>query len=661
MDIFFVISGFLITGIVYREIVDNTSAKQLIINFYERRARRILPALFIVFLFTFIASFLWYFPVDYMRYAKSLIASNLFSSNFLFWSELGYFNAGSEIKPLLHTWSLSVEEQFYIVFPIILFCIALFDRKRVRVWLICFFFISFIMSVYTSYEYASVSFYWSPLRAWELLAGSLVALNIFPKASSTRFSNIFAFAGFALILWSLFLFDRFTVFPGTSALLPVLGTALIIEAGKEDHETIVKTFMGCRPMVFTGKISYSLYLWHWPIIVYYKHHKTAPLSLADITLILLLTFIAAYVSWRFVEQPFRNRRFLQKRTIFGLSGVGMLLFCILGAVALSDGGWGGRFSAEVMRIAKYGKNFDGEIYRMLNSDEPTEPVISKGSHSPKFALMGDSHAGVLFNEFERIAKDRNEAIENYTIGGHPPIIEVRSNRKGRHAWFRKSFEKVVHNHQIKVVYLGARWPVYVYGECTLDGRLTGMPLLKDENGKTYKGKKQLQLFEMKVCKTVRILRDFGKEVVLIHDVPEAGYDVPKKLAFMKYKGKDPSNFYIDESFYLQRNGEINKILTRIAEKENAYIIKPGEILKSDFGYLLYVNTECLYFDNAHLSLSGARFVSSSLENSISRMLAIIKNDEHNSKSKFTYGFYDSMNKKIKYFPINKFQISRRQW
>ena len=228
VDIFFVISGFLITSIILKEInADNFS----ISRFYERRVRRIFPALFFVLAFTLIASYIIFYYKDFEAFGESLIATTLFASNILFWSQSGYFDTVATTKPLLHTWSLAVEEQFYIFFPLLLVAINRVSKSRYFGWLLCISLCSFFASIYGIYNHPVATFYLVPTRAWELLFGSLFAIGVIPELQSNFHRNILSILGLGFIAFSVFVYTELTLFPGVAALAPVMGAGMIIYSG----------------------------------------------------------------------------------------------------------------------------------------------------------------------------------------------------------------------------------------------------------------------------------------------------------------------------------------------------------------------------------------------------------------------------------------------
>ena len=305
VDVFFVISGYLITSILLSELEQD---KFSILRFYERRARRILPALMLVVLCCLPFAWLWLFPADMKDFGESVVAVATFSSNILFWWESGYFETAGELKPLLHTWSLAVEEQFYIFFPPILFLLWKLGRNTMIGVCVLALMVSLGLSHWAAYHKPDANFFLLPTRAWELLIGSLCAFWLQKREVSEGaiLNQLVSLAGLGAIMASVFLFDEKTPFPSLYALLPTVGTAMVIlTAGKG---TLTKSLLSLPPMVGIGLISYSAYLWHQPIFAFARHRLLEPPTLPLMLVLGVVSFLLAFLSWKYVEAPFRKRR-----------------------------------------------------------------------------------------------------------------------------------------------------------------------------------------------------------------------------------------------------------------------------------------------------------------------------------------------------------------
>jgi peptidoglycan/LPS O-acetylase OafA/YrhL len=332
VDIFFVISGYLITSIIVKDIADGDFS---IINFYERRARRILPALFFVILISLPFAYYIQLPSELKNYSQSLFSVTVFSSNIFFWLTSGYFSTASELKPLLHTWSLAVEEQFYIFFPIYLLLVWRFRKRWVLASIITLGVISLALAQWASDTMPDAAFYLLPTRAWELMIGASVAIILLysgPKktiALNQKLTNeLLSCLGLVMIFIAILLYDRNTPFPSFYTLVPTIGTALIIASSTSN--TLTGRLLGSSPLVGIGLVSYNAYLWHQPIFAFTRAYKlSAPSSL----LLLLLSFccfLLAYISWRYIEKPFRSEKQFSRKQVFQFSIAVSSIFASIG-------------------------------------------------------------------------------------------------------------------------------------------------------------------------------------------------------------------------------------------------------------------------------------------------------------------------------------------
>lgn len=341
VDIFFVISGYLITNILLSE---KKSGEFSLIKFYERRARRILPALFFVLFACLPMAWIWLVPTDMKSFSQSLIAVSGFASNILFYSNTGYFDTAAEWKPLLHTWSLAVEEQYYLFFPLIL----MFTGKLGQRWLLA----TLVILAGASLAYAhwsvthnpAAGFYLLPARAWELLIGAFVAFYL-SSEDRHQFSNTInqlgSITGLMMIVYAIFVFDKHTPVPSIYTLVPTIGAALIILFAKP--ETIAAKVLSNRLFVGIGLISYSAYLWHWPLFVFARHQKI-PAVPGEMMLgiLALAALLLGFISWKFIENPFRKRERISRKSIFVGSASCIVFFVVIGVIGHKTNGFSNR-------------------------------------------------------------------------------------------------------------------------------------------------------------------------------------------------------------------------------------------------------------------------------------------------------------------------------
>lgn len=424
VDVFFVISGYLITSIIISEM---NTGKFSISNFYERRARRILPALFFVMLFSIIPALIWLSPGDLKDFGQSLISTATFSSNILFWLERGYFGTALELKPLLHTWSLAVEEQYYILFPIFLIFTWSMGLKRISLILIVIFLFSLslahIASVYGIYDRVITgSFYLIPTRAWELLLGVFVAIYFNQKKFSTSQSlnEFISLAGLIMIIYSIIYFDKDTPFPSIYTLIPTLGTAMIIISAFPN--TTVNKILSIKQFVFLGLLSYSAYLWHQPIFAFSRHIYSNEIHEMVFFVLSIVSIFFAYFSWKFVEKPFRNKSRFSQKGVFMFSLGGMLVFTIIGTILSLSNGFIKKYDEIEQKI--YNDYINIGIYNPSNMRLAGLQSFDILDNRKKLLVIGDSFAEDLVNAVKESELDSNFQLSTYRMPSECGILYV---------------------------------------------------------------------------------------------------------------------------------------------------------------------------------------------------------------------------------------------
>jgi len=322
VDVFFVISGYLITTIL---IEDLENQRFSLVNFYERRARRILPALFFVMLVCIPFAWMWMLPDPLENFGQSLVAATLSANNVLLYLTSGYWGLASEFKPLLHTWSLVVEEQYYVFFPLLLLLTWRFGKGIVLLSIIIIASVSLALSEWLSRENPEAAFFLIHTRAWELLAGSICAFVV--QRRGVQKNNPLALLGLAAIIFAIFFYDETTPFPGVYALVPVLGVVLVVLYA--DNKTLAAKFLSTKGFVGIGLVSYSAYLWHQPLFAFSKIHQQTEPSLLLNAVLIFATFLLSFASWKYIEKPFRNKSMINAKVfllIIAISALGLLGF-----------------------------------------------------------------------------------------------------------------------------------------------------------------------------------------------------------------------------------------------------------------------------------------------------------------------------------------------
>jgi peptidoglycan/LPS O-acetylase OafA/YrhL len=401
VDVFFVISGYLISAHILTEM---NAGRFSIVNFYERRVRRIFPALLIMLLVCSVLAWLFLLPSELVDFAKSMVAAVLSSSNILFWTQVGYFDAPSALKPLLHTWSLGVEEQFYVFFPLFLIALRRWLPSRLKAALWTAFGVSLLAAGAWVYRDPSAAFFLSPLRAWELLIGTLLSQGYLPRLRTPTARGIGGIAGLLLILVPAVTYTAQTRFPGLSALPPCAGAALVIAAG-ETGSSWAGRLLSWRPVVFVGLISYSLYLWHWPLIVFWNRGRLLP-DAASLDAhaklgLLAASLVAGTLSWALVERPFRVGRWKPRRkAMFTTAAAVSAALLAVGAWMWATGGLPRRFPPAAQQVLTfrfegYGEWRVGKCF--LTPGATFQPSACLGELPGKLqvVLFGDSLAAQL--------------------------------------------------------------------------------------------------------------------------------------------------------------------------------------------------------------------------------------------------------------------------
>ena len=422
VDIFFVISGFLITSIILRE---SMQGKFTITNFYKKRVIRIFPALLTVLCATYLYG--WFFIVgsDFASLGKHIFGGAFFISNILLWKESGYFDASSQLKPLLHLWSLGIEEQFYLFWPLLL----VFLRKNINGILalsVSILLISLVLSIYHTVQGTAAAYY-SPLsRSWELMAGAIVACVTYKMhGKPIKHGDFLPVIGLGLILISFIVIDKNSPFPGYIALLPVVGASLVILGGSG----IVSSVLSFRPFVLAGLISYPLYLWHWPVYSFMRIHYADEPEATEKIIGMIFCIIAASLTYLLVEKPIRNRKEKSKKPVS--FAVSVFTVGIVGIVTFSYSGFPSRSVNDSMREYLKVENTYSyfEFAKALRTGEchsvPVEVAVKNGciSNDPhQIFIWGDSYAAALYQGIAKIAKDAGLKVSQSTDGNGPPFF-----------------------------------------------------------------------------------------------------------------------------------------------------------------------------------------------------------------------------------------------
>lgn len=488
VDVFFVISGYLITGIIQDEL---NQGRFSLGGFYERRFRRIIPALGFVMLLTTIAAWLLFLPAFLEDYGKSLVAVGTFTSNIYFWKYSGYFESSALLRPLLHTWSLAVEEQFYIVMPLAMLLLTWLHRKWRLALFIATALISLGLSIYATSVAPTANFFLLPTRSWELLIGSILAIAKCEARVRPFGNSVIGIGGILLIAAPVYFYSETTSFPGLTALAPCLGAALVIYSGGA-RGSVAARLLSVRALVFIGRISYSLYLIHWPVTVFARYLTLREPGFMDAIAIVTVSGALAIFSWHFVEGPFRSDIFRGYRYVTILGSLSaMAAFACIGYNIVANLGFPDRFpdfrngvqarsegssplvlpNGSVIESTQSWRNgtcfFEDD--RSFETWRP-ERCLLTADGGEKTLLWGDSFAahyapGIIAN-----ASSIEETIYQYTQAGCPPVFLYYSYaRPGCHD-FNKNVLEIIRQLRVTQVVLSGRW---------IDLELRGLGLLQD--------------------------------------------------------------------------------------------------------------------------------------------------------------------------------------
>ena len=584
VDVFFVISGYLITTIL---IEDLENQRFSLVNFYERRARRILPALFFVMFVCIPFAWMWMLPSQMKDFSQSLVAVSLFASNILFWRKSGYFDAAAEEKPLLHTWSLAVEEQYYVLFPIFLFLAWRYGKNRVFWMIVVMASISLLLSEWGWRNKATANFYLAPTRAWELFAGSIAAFIV--QKNGVRKDNFLALLGLAAIIFSIFAYDENTPFPSVYALVPVLGVVLLILYA--DKDTLTAKLLGTKALVGIGLISYSAYLWHQPLLAFARIRYGDPQSISMMGMILLCSLFLAYLSWKYIEIPFRNKTTISKLRIFFVSTIGMGLFMIMGFLGHTKEGFPDRYennaiflAAQEKLVGNYGISRQCEKKFVVGGECAT-------SAKPEILVWGDSYAMHLVPGI--LSSNKNVRLQQATVSQCAPIIgyAIATAIHGAQncITFNDSVYEFVSNSTVKYVVLASPF-----------ARLIDNASMVDAEGKLYFNGAEITFNGL--VKLVDEIRDLGKIPVIFLPPPADGTDLGNCLLRHELRSEPLDNCDFDRENILQ-------VKTEVASKLRA-ITAANVVDLTDFicdSDTCHVSLEgfYLYRDTGHLSIEGS--------------------------------------------------------
>lgn len=591
VDVFFVLSGYLITSLVFRDVQAGQFSYW---RFMERRVRRISPALLLVIAACVPVAWVLLSPLQMRDFSASAGAAALFVSNIWFWLQSGYFDQAAETKPLLHTWTLGVEMQFYLLFPLLLVWIGANRQKALSV--ICGLAVTSILAcLVVSAQNIDLSFYMLPTRAWELLAGGIVALLPAFNAGGRRATLFVALGLLAIVVPSLFVLP-YEAHPGLITMLPVAGTMLVIVFSRPGVGAA--KLLGWKPFVFVGLLSYSFYLWHQPFLVFQRMLYPDGVPSLHKILCLIVAFLASWATWLVVEQP--GRRTWPRRPLFAgmLAKVAALVtFGVMG----SPNGY----------LARFGDNavFSLDVERGFYADGRDcfheSCVIGDETKSPRIALKGDSHAGVLVSSLHASLFERG--LSALTLAdGDMLIREFPSFYQGAEEQNRLLVRHLqeIEDRDIDTVIYSARTTLRVMNE-GFDNREGGVELTSRFQG----GRSEAQIDEMlkRVSDQFTAMADAGIRFVLVYPIPEVGWSAPDEIAIRQTETSAERLTTLYE-VYRERNARIIETYDALSEHPNIYPVRTEDLfcnIVTPGRCETLLDGELLYFDTDHLSRFGA--------------------------------------------------------
>jgi peptidoglycan/LPS O-acetylase OafA/YrhL len=620
VDIFFVISGFLITSIISREI---SAGKFSFAGFYERRIRRIIPALLFVCISTIPLAWLVLSPEQLKDFGQSLVATMAFAANLYFYLTNGYFSPDVETLPMIHMWSLAVEEQFYLAFPVFLLVLYRVKKNTISAMVLAFLAISLALCLWNEGRNPASNFYLAQYRAWELLTGAWIALNarrldvFLDMRVKLRITG--QLLGAVLVVATIVMIDAETSFPGKYAIPPVLGTVLLLMT--LGHGGPVDRLLSLRPVVFVGLISYSAYLWHQPLFAIARVYSGAQLAVVVKAGLIGATLFMAWLSWRFVEQPFRNRHFLTRSKIFVAAAAGSTMVIAIGTLLHVQAGFPGRFNVEIrqlaasMQMSPERERCHGEGANFIKPDKACR--YFKGT--PTWAVFGDSHAIELGRALAERLRPQDEAVVHLTFSGCPPALEFDSPNPGCSAWTKETTNWLVGQPDLKNVLLVYRHSFHLYGDQTkiYPQASTNHPAFLPQKSAAKARNDYWQSF----LTLINRLTSAGKHVYVVAPIPELPSHVER---YVYGHNRDLIKQGSPAAWNLRRGSYFRSRMGTLSKMSEVTVIDPFDDLCSGGICHMVDKGKMLYFDDNHLSMAGGRLV---INGAIDRGLLPIKAEQ----------------------------------
>ena len=615
VDVFFVISGFLITSILLSQA---STGRISIREFYIRRAKRILPALIVICLSVFLVGYFQTTPLLMKEIGFSLAATMAFAANFYFKDNVGYFDLPAHEQPLLHTWSLAVEEQYYIFWPLFLVALLTWVKPNRHLFVLVVLFVgSLVLSEWQTIDKPTRAFYLLPGRLWELLLGGIIAIEASNRPISERLAIILTSIGMGMVIFAMFWLDETKRFPGLNALVPCLGTAFIIYGGMYSNGLVTK-LLSLRIFVGIGLISYSLYLWHWPVIVFYRYFYGAELAPLEVIGIIAVSFILAILSWRFVEQPIRRLNFQQfsGKRVLGTSAISIIALAGIGLATHLQDGWPHRVSATVLSLEKDAATepplrdaCHGQTWQSTQ-DSQCDFGVSKTKDSYDIVIFGDSHADHFTPTITKLAEEQGWSGRQISRNSCLPLIGVThvfNDRVGYCEGFTQSFDKFIkQNMELKLIVLAGRWAVYTLGK-PLSQADRSVVYLTDQHSAELSAENSQRVLTASLERTAKQYVHGGADVLILGQVPPFPSTPNNCLARKVWKGGALEQCDQNAEQVHDRLRFSDRLIADLAGRlEKVYHRNPSDFLCLNGSCAASINRRPLYLDDDHINSIGAR-------------------------------------------------------
>ncbi|MCY2966302.1 MAG: acyltransferase family protein [Planctomycetota bacterium] len=601
VDVFFVISGYLITSLIRKDLKSDSFS---FLGFWERRIRRLFPALAVLLASSIVAGCILLMPGDLRSLSGSILSQLGLGSNVWFWFDTDYFADTSEFKQLLHTWSLAVEEQFYLGYPVLLYLLRRLKERQLSICLWSITGASFLLSCYTLRIAPDATFFLLPSRAWEMCLGGVLSALPATGIRSTWGREVLGWCGLTALAYATFFYTAATPFPGPWAVIPCLGATAILLA-TADGKSTVRSILSFPPLVFFGLISYSLYLWHWPVLSFMRYAISDQLEMSERIVAVVVGLVVAILSWRFVETPFRRSTWYQGKRLAYSTGLMILLLAGASGWIYVKRGMIGRWPTDLSPV-KWGtdKKFHSPDEKPANQDrlprigEPTD-------ESPDFVVWGDSHSSLLGPMLDELAAERKLSGAMACRMGYIPVVGAwnQGDRQRMTTW-NDAIVAYVKRNQVKNVILVGFWSSNV----NIPGNGDLMRVITSVEGQPRSSAEAEVVLKNALERTVIALNEAGAKVWVMRQVPVQKEHIARQLSRWYRSGSKEAVVGIPLEVHRREQSHVNPAIDA-ACRDRATIIEVDDECFDSNGHSRVIETRLpLYLDTNHLSQHGTHFL-----------------------------------------------------